>query len=588
MTFAFAVATGETAAVYGDRMAASDDPVFEIGLTRVGGQPPDGRPGRPNRPPLKIILALVLMLAIPAVAIAGPRIEWRPIDLSVLMPTPTPIASPTVRPTETPVPTATPLPSVTIATGPLPTYSLPIDASGFRLIDASRGTLGPIADVRLDNDAVFREVGGDGWWCVCFGHQPLERSESVDVTVRHFDANLGEIERFEIATYKSVAPLAGQDFGIRFDLERSADGRIAYLAVGERNLERWTIRVDAIDLAHGRLLGSTKLATIRLPAQPQPSPSLNGDSPIDSYLDGPTMRLAPDGRQLLVVASVNPNTESGQPARYAWFADVAGGSSTQPFGDIRPGPAALVDRLGSCGLMTWLGPDELLMTCWDAFGVSSRPKISTSTFDLAGRQTGGASFELSEGAQYAAPLIDKANRLVYFWEPDTHTLHRLDLQRGGADQLVVDPATTDTSTLVQDGGPIPAQPPVWANGSSNFPSYSWPQLIGEPGGTRVYALGLATSGTALASRDWRFGSSGVWVFDTAAFALADHWPAAAAYASIALSPDGRWLTAAGQSGIDVAGNPSGWGSSVSIHDTVDGRLALQLGQLGEINVLTMP
>ena len=69
MTFAFAVATGETAAVYGDRMAASDDPVFEIGLTRVGGQPPDGRPGRPNRPPLKIILALVLMLAIPAVAL---------------------------------------------------------------------------------------------------------------------------------------------------------------------------------------------------------------------------------------------------------------------------------------------------------------------------------------------------------------------------------------------------------------------------------------------------------------------------------------------------------------------------------------
>src|SRR5258708_32989063 len=101
-------------------MAASDDPVFEIGLTRVGGQPPDGRPGRPNRPPLKIILALALMLAIPAVAIAGPRIEWRPIDLSVLMPTPTPIASPTVRPTETPGPTATTVPSVTIAHGPLP------------------------------------------------------------------------------------------------------------------------------------------------------------------------------------------------------------------------------------------------------------------------------------------------------------------------------------------------------------------------------------------------------------------------------------------------------------------------------------
>ena len=569
-------------------MAASDDPGFEISLTRVGAQPPDGRPGRPNRPRLKIILAVVLMLAIPAVAIAGPRIEWRPIDLSVLIPTPTPIPSPTVRPTETPVPTATPLPSVTIATGPLPTNPLPIDAGGFRLIDPSRGTLGPIADLRLDNDAVFREAAGDGWWCVCFGRQQLESSESDEVTVRHLDRNLAEIGRFEIATYKSVAPLAGQDFNTRFDLERSADGRIAYLAVGERNLDRWAIRVDAIDLEGGRLLGSLKLATIRLPAQPQPSPSLNGDSPVDSYLDGPTMRLAPDGRHLVVVASVNPNTESGKPARYAWFADVTGGSSTQPFGDTRPGPAALVNRLESCGLMTWLGSEELLMTCWDATSGSSRPKISTSAFDLTGRQTGGASFELSEGAQYAAPLIDKGNRLVDFWEPDTHTLHRLDLQGGGSDRIVVDPATTDTSSFVQDGGPISAQPPVWATGSSDFPSYTWPQLIGEPGGTRIYALGLVAPPTDPASRDWRFGSTGVWVFDTAAFALVDHWPAAAAYTSIGLSPDGRWLTAAGQSGIDVGGNPSGWGSSVSIHDTVDGRLALRLGQLGEINVLTLP
>ena len=588
MTLRFAVATGETAAVYGDRMAGSDDPGFEINLTRVGAPPPGGRPGRPNRPRLKIVLALLLMLAIPAVAIAGPRIEWRPIDLSGLIPTPTPIPSPTVRPTETPVPTATPLPSVTIATGPLPNNPLPVDALGFRLIDASTGTLGPIADVRLDNDAVFREVGGDGWWCVCFGRQQLESSETVYVTVRHLDRNLGETDRSEIATYKSRAPLAGQDYGTRFDLERSADGRIAYLAVGERNLDRWAIRIDAIDLEQGRLLGSTKLATIRLPAQPQPSPAQSGDSPVDSYLDGPTMRLASDGRHLVVVASVNPNTESGQPVRYAWFVDVAGGSSKQPFGDTRPGPADLVDRFGSCGLMTWLGSDELLMTCWDASGASARPKMSASTFDLAGHQTGGASFELSEGAQYAAPLIDKANRLVYFWEPDAHTLHRLDLQRGISDRLVVDPATMDTSSVVQDAGSIPAQPPVWATGSSDFPSYSWAQIMGAPAGTRVYALGLAAPATDPASRDWRFGSSGVWVFDTAAFALVDHWPAAAAYASIALSPDGRWLTAAGQPGIDVAGNPSGWGSSVSIHDTVDGRLALQLGQLGEINVLTLP
>jgi hypothetical protein len=571
-------------------MAASDEPGFEIVPTRVGGQPADGRAGRPSRPRLRIIVVILVALAIPAVAFAGPRIEWRPaIDLSALRPTPTPSPtpspSPTVTPTETPVPTATPLPPVTIGVGPLPSEPLPIDAAGFRLIDPSTGTLGPGPDVRLDNDAVFREVGGDGWWCVCFAHDVLESSESVAVTVRHFDRNLSELNRFAIATYKSVAR-AGQDFTMRFDLERSADGRIAYLAIGERNVERWTILVAAIDIEHGLLLGSTKLATIRLPAQPQPAPS-SGDAPIDSYLDGPTMRLSPDGRQLLVVASVNPNTESGQPGRHAWFVDVAGPSSTQPIGTIRPVEPRLLAQLASCGLMTWLTPDELLLTCWDQFGVSSRPKIITSSFDLAGRQTGGASFDLGEGATFAAPLIDKANRLVYFWEPDSHTLHRLDLQRGRSDQLVVDPASLQTN-VVPIVGPIPERPPVWATSSSDFPLYSWSQLIGAPGEARIYALGVAPTGTALASRDVRFGSTGVWVFDTSLFSLVDHWPAAAAYTSIAVSPDGRWLTAAGQNGVDVAGNPAGWDSSVSIHDTVDGRLALQLGRLGEFAVQTLP
>jgi hypothetical protein len=571
-------------------MADSDDPGFEIVPTRVGVEPVDGRRGRSSRPRLRIIIVVLVALAIPAVAVAGPRIEWRPaIDLSALRPTPTPdptpSPSPTVTPTETPVPTATPLPPITIGVGPLPSEPLPIDAAGFRLIDPSTGTLGPGPDVRLDNDAVFREVGGDGWWCVCFAHAPLVDSESVDVTVRQFDRNLTEINRFAVATYKSVAA-AGQFVGVGLDLERSADGRIAYLAIGERNLERWTILLAVVDIEHGNLLGSTRLATIRLPAQPQPSPS-SDNAPIDSYLDGPTMRLSPDGRQLLVVASLYPNAESGQPGRHAWFVDLAGDAATDPIGAVRPVDPPLLGQLASCGLMTWSAPDELVMTCWDQFGVSSRPKVSFSAFDLAGRQTGGASVELSGGAGFASPLIDTANGLVYFWEPDSHTLHRLHLRGGRSDQLVVDPASPQISNLVPIVGPSPEPPPTWATATPAFPLYP-SQLVAAPGETRIYALGMAATGSALGSRDWRAGSTGVWVFDTTSFSLVDHWPAAAPYASIALTPGGRWLIAAGQNGVDVAGNTAGWDSSVSIHDTVDGRLALQLGRLGEVAVLTLP
>src|SRR5258705_11371821 len=101
-------------------MAASDDPVFEIGLTRVGGQPPDGRPGRPNRPPLKIILALVLMLAIPAVANSRPRVGWRPVGPLVILPPPTPTPHHARTPHPTPGPHAHPPTHVHIVTQPPP------------------------------------------------------------------------------------------------------------------------------------------------------------------------------------------------------------------------------------------------------------------------------------------------------------------------------------------------------------------------------------------------------------------------------------------------------------------------------------
>jgi hypothetical protein len=381
-------------------------------------------------------------------------------------------------------------------------------------------------------------------------------------------------------------------------LERSPDGRIAYLAVGERGLDRWTIHLDEIDLEHGRPLGSPKLATVDVSPPAVPAPS-SGEAPVDTYLDGPTTRLSPNGRQLLVLASVNPNTESGEPVRKGWLVDIAG-SSIDPIGNARPVDGPVLDRLASCGWTTWLGPEELLTTCWEASDVLDqatmtlhalhRASMTVPVLQLDGRPIAGVSFDLSAQARVADPLIDVANRIVYFWEPETHVLHRLDLIYGTSAQIDVSPsrgATTAIATPVAGVEPLENLSPTWTGVSSDLALYATPQLVAEPGGTRLFAIGTAV-GTAGGNRGWLAGSTGVWVFDTRTFVNVDHWPAAAAYTSIALSPDGRWLTAAGQGGVDVAGNPSGWDASVSIHDTVDGRLALQLGNLGESQVFTLP
>jgi hypothetical protein len=571
-------------------MAASDDPGFQMPPTRIGR--PGGRGGgrRPGR--ARLILVVLAALVIPAVAFAGPRIEWRPsIDLSALVPSPPPEKPATPTPTVAPLPTATPLPSLTIATGPLPTGPLPIHAGGFHLLDPATGALSAADGISLDNDVVFREPGGDGWWCVCFRQDQQQYTGTVDVTVRHLDRNLTEAGTFAIATYESATPPPAQDFGVRFDLERSSDGRTAYLALGQRSAAGWTIKVDVIDLEHGGLINSQPLTTIDIPPPPEPAPSIT-DFLVESYLGGPSIRLSPDGRRFIVTATadtVDPASSASRSESFGWLAAVPEDPSTEPILDIRPLEGALFDWLGSCSWLTWMGPEELVMTCGEA-GASGHSKVTVRTVDLAGRQTGAASFEYGNEIHVAEPLIDAANRLAYFWEPGPHILHRLDLGTGTAVEIDVHPArgaTTAIATPIPSIGPLTNLPPVWIGVYSDYTLYSAPQLVAEPGGTRLYALGTI-AGQLDGYGGGGSGSTGVWVFDTRTFANVDHWPAAASYVALGITRDGRWLEATGAPGMDVDGNPSGWEASLTIHDTVDGRVALQLGNLGDWPVLTLP
>jgi hypothetical protein len=571
-------------------MAGTEQQGFEVAPVRIGGNPGTGRK-RPGRGRLPIVAVVVLALAIPAVALVGPRVEWRPeIDLLALLPSdppPTPEPTRTPRPRITPVPTATPLPDVTLADGPRPADPLPVHVSAFRVIDPATGELSQMTNLRVDRDAIFAAPGGR-WTCVCLDRLSQAHGETVKVTVRTLDRNLTERMRNEVATYRSEATPPAQDFGVRVEIERSPDGRFAYLAVAERRIDHWLLHVDTVDLAVGALVQSFDLGSAVAPAAvaPEPSASIDPGMMIDSYLGGPSIRLAPSGREAVVtglVETYDPTKNESSSERFGWFVDVAAdGASTGP---ATPMSAAWNEAMTMCSWLTWLTDDELVAQCWQAFRGAPGSTVNIRSFDRAAAITADVAVKVSPDWGIGEPLFDRANGTAWMWDPHGHVLHRVDLRTGAADRIDPDP---DAPAPVPFVPPPTGETPEWV--SALLPGQLWfgsPLAFG-PGGTRIYAVGFSQDPNTGEVTVWPGGSSGIWVFDAASFALVDHWPAAAAYASVALSPDGRWLTAAGQAGIDVDGNPAGWSASVTIHDTTDGRVAIQLGSLGPEQVLLLP
>ena len=102
-----------------------------------------------------------------------------------------------------------------------------------------------------------------------------------------------------------------------------------------------------------------------------------------------------------------------------------------------------------------------------------------------------------------------------------------------------------------------------------------PAIVVSADGSRVYALGIDPLGGGELG-----GSKGVFAFDAHSLEAIGHWPATADYISLAVSPDGRFVYASGDGGLDAAGNPSPNGASITVFDTADGSVRLLAGQLG--------
>ncbi len=432
-------------------MAEPGQQSFEVVPTRIGGTAGGGRPGRRRRLPLAVVLAVAA--AIPAIAWIGPKLESRPeVDLSFLRPTPTPVPSPTARALfPSPVP-ATPLPEVTIADGEHPTAPFPIDVNGLHLVDPTTGELGPGMELRLDSDAVFASADGNGWWCVCFLRVQGSGSETTSVEIRRVNGAGQTTARQAVGEYLSTANPPQSDFYSRFDLEIAPDGRTGYLTSATRSGNDWALAVETVDLETGEVSGAVDLGSLSVAPLPGPTPPPD-QGPNESYLSGPQVRLSPDGRRLLVWAWVDAYPlvpgPPGPSTPRVWTIDLeqrGGGLAT---GGLTPFSDVAADRLRQCGWVAWTTSDEIAAVCWP------RSDQTTPALDAVILRTDGSELRRSQiqwamDSWFADPILDRANRHVYLWQPSAHLLQRLDLDTGRTDRLEVDP----NATAVGPGGRV--------------------------------------------------------------------------------------------------------------------------------------
>ena len=573
--------------MYVARVVDRADQGFEIAPVALGGGS-SGRRGRRRR--LPVLIVLLVAIAIPAIAWIGPRIEVRPnLDLSFVAPPPTPTPKPTPRPTPVPSrPLATPLPEVTFGEGPRPTGPIAIDLGGIRLVDPQTGALHPADAMRVDRDAIFAAPNGDGWWCICFARSSEIAREEVIVEIRRIDAHGDQTDGRTVGSYTSTDKTE-MDYYTRFDLELSPDGRTAYLASGTRQEDVWTFAIDAIELSSGTITAHLEVAELpaALPIDPKASPV-----PVNpqTYIAGPSIRLSADGSRLLLWGGLEQYSDDGQQRLdpHAWLIGVPSGPDDTSFEAPTTVGGAIAADLRSCNWAVWLSDVSVMAFC--TFGqveANGTPIFTTKLFGTDGLEVAHVDVPISVDSWIAEPIVDRANGLVYVWEPLGHVVHRIDVAAGRSVSLTIDPDAPDVGASA--GAPALDLPPTWLSVTSDYRLYYGPQLLPEPRGTRLFAIGLKPVDQN-GSRGYSFRSTGVFVVDSAAVALVDHWNALAAYGSIGISPDGAWLTAIGVPEIDAEGHPTNWMASLTIHDLADGRPVLRLGQLGgpETSVMQVP
>jgi hypothetical protein len=575
-------------ALYGEDVTERrGDPGFTVAPQRLGGD--GGRGGRSRTRRIRLALVIAVAAAILTVAWLGPRLSGPPhFDVAFFAtptPSPTTVPSPTVRPADPAV--ATPLPSITRPEGARPTGRVAIVIGALRVIDLATGDItGDSTSNPAAPGAVLPAAGGGGWTCVCFDDAVDGGSPTLRITVRDIDSAGAVLNTTKIATVPSSQAGEGLPPSLSTDVDISDNGQTGIVALAARAGDTWRLTVLPVDVAGRRAGQSADLGTIAPPPVQGPSSAPSGEpagsdsgapeplpeGQFDTYIEGPHVRISPDGRLAFVWANVQRSNPDGTTAgaTHAWRVALGPGGSV---GAVTR--AAALEQLPTYCRDVGFAADDLLASICPVFPDDPAGAFTGvwtfTTMDLDGNATGSVDVVLEPNGYFNSPLFDRANAQVFVWDATGLTITRIDVRSLATTTTTFDPQAESSSGVSAGGGSLS---PDWHDGDS-APSLGFGTITAAPGGSRLYAVGFNPQ-TDLDSGAQ--ASRGVFVIDRATLALLDRWAPAAEYISVTALPEG--LAAVGVPGVDADGHPAPWEASLTIHDATDGRVLVRFGQLG--------
>jgi hypothetical protein len=537
-----------------------------------------GGSGRGPRRPRQLGVGIVLLasLALIVVGFLGPRMSGPPsFDIGYFA-TPTPRDTPTPTPEPTfpnQTPLVTPLPTLTRPEGaPVLTGGLLLTGSAIQRLDLATGDFTTVQPMMSWQDGVFR-IDDDRIACVCiedgFGDRGATRTVHL---VQIGDALI----RSDLASYLT-SPEASQDqTDPLFDAAVGRGADFGLLAVSTRTTTDWRISVRPFDPRAGTSGAEVPIGAVALPPPPGPTPTptpSDAQSGTQVYLDGPHLRLAPDGRTAFVWAIGQRYSDYQDPVttRSAWW--------------IRLGPDGTVadvsqpHDLGAlptyCLGTTFAGDERLASVCGDPDPGSSDNGIRwfLHLFDLEGREIRKVALPESGPYGYGEPIVDDANARLVLWDAVKLAVVRVDLRDGSVASATYDPAASESSGVTNGDPPRPA---AWHDMDSTVQQSPYEQIGGSADGSRLFATGFQVREGADV---YGQRSLGVFVIDTTTLALVGHWAPVANDTSVAVLADGRVLIGA-QPGMNAAGDQVPWAGSLTIHDAADGAIVARYGRVG--------
>ncbi len=557
------------------------DQGFTVAPQRLGDE--RGGPGRARLRRIGFALVLAVAAAIFTIGWLGPRLSDRPnLEISYFATaTPGPSASASATPTPFSTTIATPLPSITRPDGPVPSGQIAIVTSAFHLLDLATGEISTGPPVTFWHDAIFGAATGAGWTCICLGDALDSGASRVPIRIVGIGSTGNPTDSTDVAVLPNSA-VNGQPT-LTTDVDTFDRGRRGLLAVANRNGETWRFTVSSMDVA-GRRLGSSVLLgkVVAPPPRPVPSPrpSVDPSNPDQDelYLDGPHVRVAPDGRVAFVWGTFqrfNPsNGEQPVTKVHAWRVALGADGSIEK---VTAAPGLLTLPL-YCSTIAFASADRLAWLC-PYQGNPTTGFDGTWQFgalDLDGRRAGTTDLKLGMDGYIGQPLFDRANGMAYVWDATGLSIARIDVHALTVEQTTFDPLARSSTGLAPAGGSAPVD---WHDADSAVRQNAFTNITGGLNGERLYAIGLdpvsMTDSGNLPSR-------GIFVIDRSTLALVNRWAPAANYLAVTALPGGL-VAAAGMPGIETDGQNAPWESSLTIYDEVDGRIVVRFGQLGNDN-----